>query len=106
MSDLAKSKITIKNKYLEKLLKEKGQNTREVRDSIMDYDGSAQHLEFLTHDEKSVFKTFKEIDQATIIQQAADRQPFIDQSQSLNLMFTPSYTPKDISNICIDAYKK
>jgi ribonucleoside-diphosphate reductase alpha chain len=54
-------------------------NKREVRDSIRDYDGSVQHLDFLTHEEKDVFKTFREIDQSVIIDLAADRQKYIDQ---------------------------
>lgn len=104
--DLAKTKVTIKNKYLEELLKKKKQNNKDIWDSIRDYDGSVQHLEFLTHEEKLVFKTFREINQQIIIDQAADRQVFIDQWQSLNLMITPSYTPKEISNLLIDAWKK
>lgn len=103
--DLAKTKVTVKNKYLEKLLKEKWFNNNDTRESIRDYDGSVQHLEFLTHEEKMVFKTFREIEQLAIIIQAAERQPFVEQWQSLNLMITPSYTPKDISNLLIDAWK-
>lgn len=104
--NLAKHTATIKNKYLEQLLKEKKMNSREVRDSIRDYDWSVQHLDFLTPEEKQVFKTFREIDQNVIIDQAADRQVYIDQSQSLNIITTPSMTAKDISNLCIDAWKK
>jgi len=54
-------------------------NTDEVRESIMNNDGSVQHLEFLTDNERDVFKTFREIDQYAIINQAADRQVYIDQ---------------------------
>ena len=63
VKDVAKLKVTIKNPYLEKLLEEKGQNTREIWLSIRDHDGSVQHLDFLTQEEKDVFKTFCEIDQ-------------------------------------------
>lgn len=104
--DLAKHKVTIKNKYLEELLKEKKQNNKDIWDSIRDYDGSVQHLEFLTQEEKNVFKTFREMDMQNIINQAADRQRYIDQSQSLNLMITPSYTPKEISNLLISAWEQ
>ena len=81
-------------------------NTREVRDSILDYDGSVQHLEELSHEEKEVFKTFREIDMQVVIDQAADRQRYIDQSQSLNIMITPSYSAKDVSDLLIDAWRK
>lgn len=67
IKDLAKHKVIVKNKYLEQLLKEKHMNTRDVRDSILDYDWSVQHLEWLTQEEKDAFKTFKEIDQQIII---------------------------------------
>ena len=65
------------------MLEEKGQNTSEVWRSIRDYDGSVQHLEFLTENEKDVFKTYPEIDQMTVIYQAANRQNHIDQGQSI-----------------------
>jgi ribonucleoside-diphosphate reductase alpha chain len=106
IKDLAKHKVVIKNPYLKALLKEKKMDNKDTRDSILDYDGSVQHLEWLTQEEKNVFKTFREIDQQVVIDQAADRQKFIDQSQSLNLMITPTYTPKDVSNLLIDAWKK
>src|SRR5690606_6154689 len=63
VKDIAKSKTTIKNSYLEDLLEEKGQNTPEVWHSIRDFDGSVQHLDFLSDLEKDVFKTYSEIDQ-------------------------------------------
>jgi len=103
--NLAKHTATIRNIYLEKLLKEKRMNNRDVWDSIRDYDGSVQHLDFLTLEEKQVFKTFKEIDQEILLQQASDRQKYIDQWQSLNTMITPSMTAKDVSNLCIKAWE-
>jgi ribonucleoside-diphosphate reductase alpha chain len=81
---------THKNKYLEILLEEKGKNTPEVWSEIISNDGSVATLDFLTEWEKDVFKTAMEIDQAWLIQHAADRQPFICQAQSLNLFFDPT----------------
>lgn len=106
VKDLAKIKTTIKNRELEKLLEEKWQNTREVWNSIRDRDGSVQHLEFLTQKEKNVFKTFSEINQYAVIDQAWDRQKFIDQSQSLNLMVHPNTSAKEINALYIDAWKQ
>jgi ribonucleoside-diphosphate reductase alpha chain len=79
VKDLAKTKVSIKNRELEKILEEKGQNTRETWESIRDNDGSVQHLDILSDHEKNVFKTFSEINQYAIIDQAADRQKFVDQ---------------------------
>lgn len=106
VKDLAKIKTTIKNRELEKLLEEKWQNTREVWNSIRDRDGSVQHLEFLTQKEKNVFKTFSEINQYAVIDQAWDRQKFIDQAQSLNLMVHPNTSAKEINALYIDAWKQ
>lgn len=106
VKDLAKMKVTIKNKELEKLLEEKGQNTRDVWASIRDHDGSVRHLDFLSQLEKDVFKTFSEINQFVIIDQAADRQKFIDQAQSLNLMVHPDTSAKDINGLYMDAWKQ
>lgn len=106
VKDLAKIKTTIKNRELEKLLEEKGQNTREVWNSIRDRDGSVQHLDFLSQKEKNVFKTFSEINQYAIIDQAADRQKFIDQGQSINLMVHPNTSAKDINALYMDAWKQ
>ena len=105
VKDVAKLKVTIKNPYLEKLLEEKGQNTREIWLSIRDHDGSVQHLDFLTQEEKDVFKTFCEIDQMAIIYQAADRQQFTDQSQSLNVMISPKTPAKEVNYLYIQAWK-
>ena len=105
VKDVAKIKVTIKNPYLEALLEQKDKNTREVWISIRDNDGSVQHLDFLTSEEKSVFKTFCEIDQMSIIHQAADRQKFIDQSQSLNIMISPLTPAKEVNYLYIQARK-
>jgi ribonucleoside-diphosphate reductase alpha chain len=85
--------FAVKNPYLEELLEQKGQNTDAVWSSILKNEGSVQHLDFLTEDEKSVFKTAFEIDQRWIIELAADRTPLICQSQSLNI-FIPGDVDK------------
>ena len=105
VKDIAKIKTTIKNPYLVKLLEEKGMNTPDVWRSIRDYDGSVQHLEGLTELEKDVFKTYSEIDQMTIIYQAANRQNHIDQGQSLNIMVHPDMPVKDINKIYVTAWQ-
>jgi ribonucleoside-diphosphate reductase alpha chain len=103
--DLAKGKFTFKNPYLVQLLEEKEQNTFEVWESILKRGGSVQHLEFLTQDEKDVFKTFSEITPLSIVQQAASRQKYIDQAQSLNLMIHPDVPAKDINSLIIEGWR-
>ena len=105
VKDIAKIKTTIKNPFLVKLLEKKGQNTAEVWKSIRDYDGSVQHLDFLTEHEKEVFKTYPEIDQLSIIYQASTRQNHIDQGQSVNVMVHPDMPIKDVNNIYVTAWK-
>jgi ribonucleoside-diphosphate reductase alpha chain len=79
----------VKNKYLEKKLEWYGLNDEAVWKSIIDNNGSVQHLSFLTDHEKRVFKTAYEIDQRWLIEHAEARQPYICQAQSLNLFFAP-----------------
>lgn len=106
VKDIAKLKVTIKNPLLEELLEQKGQNTREVWQRIRENDGSVQHLtDILDEKEREVFKTFPEINQMNIIQQAAARQRYIDQGQSLNVMVHPDTPVKDINNLYIEAWK-
>ena len=105
IKDVAKLKVTIKNPFLVELLSAKGKDTKEVWDSIRDNDGSVQHLDFLTDNEKAVFRTFAEIDQAAVIDQAANRQVFIDQGQSLNIMIHPDVPIKDVNALHIRAWK-
>ena len=106
MRDGAKLKSTQKNRFLEELLEQKGENTREVWDSIMRNDGSVQHLDFLSDGEKAVFMTFAEIPQMAIIKQAAQRQKYIDQSQSLNISIDPdNVSIKDINQLYIEAWQ-
>jgi len=106
VQDRAKIKVTYKNPHLIQLLEEKGHNTDETWEKIALRDGSVQHLDILTPDEKDVFKTFSEISQLEIIRQAASRQKHIDQSQSLNLAIDPGSTKvKDINTLYIEAWR-
>ena len=105
VKDIAKTKTTIKNPFLIKLLEEKGMNTPETWNSIRDKDGSVQHLDFLTTEEKDVFKTYCEIDQMDIIYQAANRQNYIDQGQSINLMVHPNMSAKEINKLYIKGWE-
>ena len=105
VKDVAKTKVTIRNPYLEKILEEKGYNTRDVWTDIRNHDGSVQHLDFLSDHEKEVFKTFSEIDQYVVLDQASIRQQFIDQSQSLNIMVNPSMSAKEINNLYLFAWE-
>ncbi len=98
---LAKGSFTYKNPYLKKLLEEKGQDSQEVWKSVLEKGGSVQHLDFLSQDEKDVFKTFGEISQKEIVIQAAQRQKRIDQGQSLNLNIPPSATIGELSKLLI-----
>ena len=83
--------FAVKNPYLERLLQEKTQDTPAVWDSILQNEGSVQHLDFLSQDEKNVYKTAFEIDQRWVVELAADRTPDVCQSQSVNL-----FLPGDI----------
>ena len=85
--------FSIRNPYLEKLLIEKSKNSENVWNSILEKGGSVQHLDFLTQEEKDTYKTSFEIDQRWLIELAADRAPYIDQAQSLNL-FIPADVDK------------
>jgi ribonucleoside-diphosphate reductase alpha chain len=106
VKDVAKAKVSIKNKALKALLADKDQDNKATRDSIRDQDGSVQHLDFLSQHEKDVFKTFAEINQFVVIDQAATRQKYIDQGQSLNVMVNPATPVKDINALYIDAWKQ
>jgi len=85
--------FAVKNPFLEKILVEKGRNTSSTWDSILENEGSVQHLDFLSQDDKDVFKTAFEIDQRWVVELAADRTPDICQSQSVNL-FLPGDVDK------------
>ncbi len=102
---LSKGNFIRKNKYLKALLEEKEIDNEETWRSIMLSQGSVQHLNELTEQEKMVFKTFKEISQLEIIQQAAVRQKYIDQSQSLNINIPANLPVKDVNKLLIEAWK-
>jgi ribonucleoside-diphosphate reductase alpha chain len=106
VKDLAKGKFTFKNPYLEELLESKGMNSQEVWKNILQHGGSVQQLEFLTREEKDVFKTFGEISQREIVIQAGQRQKWIDQGQSLNLMIPPTAKPKEVNELLIFAWEQ
>ena len=103
VKDLAKIKTTYKNPFLVKLLQEKGLDQEEIWESILHNDGSVQHLEQLSEHEKEVFKTFSEISQLSVIQQAAQRQQYIDQGQSINVMIHPATPAKDLNQLYLTA---
>ncbi|QQV88524.1 ribonucleotide reductase of class Ia (aerobic) alpha subunit [Staphylococcus phage ZCSS1] len=103
--DTAKVKKTMINPYLKELLKEKGKDTKEVLESIRDYDGSVQHLDFLNQREKDVFKTYGEINQYNILDQAGSRQYYIDQGQSINIMVNPKHvTAEELNELYLFAW--
>ena len=98
-----------KNKFLDRILKErltKGDDYNEAWKSIISNDGSAQHLDCLTEDEKEVFKTAMEIDQRWVIELAGDRAPLIDQGQSINVFFRPDTHIKYLHTVHFNAWKK
>ena len=103
--DLAKGKFSYRNPYLKSLLAEKGKDTDDVWISILNSGGSVQRLSFLSEEEKGVFKTFGEISQKEIVIQAAQRQKFIDQGQSLNLMVSPESSYKEVNQLMIYAWE-
>jgi ribonucleoside-diphosphate reductase alpha chain len=103
IKDLAKGKFSIRNPHLEILLEQRGLNTEETWQSILRNQGSVQHLEGLSADEKSVFKTFQEISPMEIIIQAGQRQKYIDQGQSLNLMIHPQTPIKQVNELILTA---
>ena len=105
VKNLAKGKFTAKNPYLKEVLKKYEKNNDDIWKSILVKGGSVQHLDFLSKEEKDVFKTFGEISQKEIVIQASQRQKYIDQSQSLNLMVPPSASPKEVNNLLIEGWE-
>jgi len=103
IKDLAKSKTIYQNPYLKAELAKYDLDTPEVWADILKKDGSVQHLDFPT---KEVFKSFIEISPSELILQAGQRQKFIDQSQSLNLMIHPSVSAKDINQLYLSAWEQ
>jgi ribonucleoside-diphosphate reductase alpha chain len=98
--------FVVRNKYLEDLLKTKNLNTQAIWQSIIEKEGSVQHLEGLTADEKSIFKTAFEIDQRWIIEFAGDRSPYICQGQSLNLFLKSDIDKWDLLMLHWTAWEK
>lgn len=101
----AKGTFVRKNPYLEAHLKAIGKNTQDVWDSILEERGSVQHLEFLGDHAKEVFKTAREIDQFELVRQAADRQKFVCQGQSLNLFVDPEVPADELTRLHLIAWK-
>jgi len=95
----------MKNKYLERVLIRHDRNNKEVWKSIVTNGGSVQHLDFLSDEEKKVFKTAIEMDQRLLVDLAADRQQYICQSQSLNLFLPPDGDTKTLHGIHLRAWK-
>jgi ribonucleoside-diphosphate reductase alpha chain len=98
--------FTVRNRHLQKLLEAKGQDNDAVWSSITTTKGSVQHLDFLTADEKAVYKTAFELDQRWIIEHAADRAPFICQSQSVNVFLPANVSKRDLHQIHFMAWKR
>jgi ribonucleoside-diphosphate reductase alpha chain len=101
----AKGTFIRRNRVLEKLLESKGTSTPEIWKSINEYAGSVQHLDFLSAEEKEVFLTARELNQHAIIKQAAQRQRWIDQGQSVNLFFGSNSDPKYIHEVHLAAWE-
>jgi len=103
--DLAKGKFTYKNPELTKVLISYDKNDNATWRSILQKGGSVQHLKFLSDHEKEVFKNFGEISQKEILIQAAQRQKYIDQGQSINMMVPPSTKPKEVNELLVWAWE-
>ncbi|EGG74812.1 Ribonucleoside-diphosphate reductase large subunit [Gluconacetobacter sp. SXCC-1] len=98
--------FTVRNRHLDRLLTERGQNTSEVWSSITLNKGSVQHLDFLTRQEKDVFKTAFELDQRWVIEHAADRAPYVCQAQSINIFLPANVHKRDLHQIHYMAWKR
>ncbi len=105
IKDLAKGKFTVKNPFLKSLLAQKEKDTEETWSSIIKNSGSVQHLPFLSDHEKNVFKTFREISPMETVIQASQRQKYIDQGQSLNLLIDPKTSVKEVNALLIKGWE-
>jgi ribonucleoside-diphosphate reductase alpha chain len=103
----AKGTFIVKNKELVKRLEKNGFNTEKIWDQILVDNGSVQNLssEVLDEEDKETFLTFSEINQLALVQQAAIRQKYIDQTQSLNLCFDPTDSPRWINQVHMESWK-
>ncbi len=98
--------FNVRNKYLEKVLEKYGKNDNETWSTITTNQGSVSHLDFLTDDEKEVFKTAFEIDQRWVIDLSGDRTPYVSQAQSINIFVPADIHKKDLHQIHFQAWKK
>lgn len=98
--------FVVRNKYLKKLLIEKGQDNDDVWSTIATNEGSVHHLNFLSEDERDVFKTAQELDQRWIVEHSADRTPFVCQAQSVNLFIPANIHKRDLHLLHFSAWKK
>ncbi len=98
--------FTVRNRHLQQLLARKGMDNHEIWSSITLSKGSVQHLSFLSDDEKAVFKTAFELDQRWVIEHAADRTPFVCQSQSVNVFLPADIHKRDLHQIHHLAWKR
>ncbi len=96
----------VRNKHLKAVLAEKGKDTEETWGDIARNEGSVQHLDFLSQDEKDLFRTAQEIDQYWVVEHSADRAPFIDQAQSTNLFLPADISKRDLHMLHFQAWKK
>lgn len=96
----------IKNRYLEEVLEKYGQNTDEVWTDIMLNKGSVQHLDFMSEEDKAVFKTATEVNQLWTVRHAAARQKYICQGQSVNLFFNPGVSRAHVNRVHIEAWRR
>jgi ribonucleoside-diphosphate reductase alpha chain len=98
--------FTVRNKHLVNLLQAKGKNNEQTWSSISTHEGSVEQLDFLTQDEKDVFKTAPEIDQRWLVEFAGDRSDFVDQAQSLNIFLPGNVSKKHLHQIHFNAWKQ
>ena len=98
--------FNVRNKHLKILLAEKGKDNEDIWGSISRNEGSVQHLDFLSDDEKDVFKTAQELDQRWVVEHGADRTPYICQAQSVNLFIPPNIHKRDLHLLHFNAWKK
>lgn len=105
IEDKAKGKFTFRNPHLTRLLETKGGDVEAAWRQILLTGGSVQNLDCLTDHEKRVFRTFVEIPQIAVVQQAAQRQPYIDQMQSLNVMIHPDVLAKDVNKLILNGWE-
>lgn len=105
IKDNQKGKVTFRNPFLDKLINDKGMPHGETWDAILKAGGSVQNVPGFTEEEKKVFRTFAEISSLTVVQQAAQRQRYIDQGQSVNLFIDPNAPAKEVNALYVEAWR-